>query len=145
MTETVVVALVTLASGVIGSMIGGFTAYKVAKFSAEKNIKQTLHIEKQQAYTELVESYDRSTGAITASMIDRAWLTSSEERTLYTRFQSAYAKAILVCSAETGLQLTLLLECANRFAADRRKPKELPDLFSRAVASMRRELREDAK
>ena len=145
MTETVAVALVTFSSGVVGAVIGGFTAYKVAKFSANRNIKQTLHVEKQQAYSELIESYERFIGAIAASMINKALLEDTEERALFMRFQSAYAKAILICSENAVPQLNLLLKSVNRFATDRKIPDDLPSCFNQVVSSMRNELNEGIK
>lgn len=144
MTETIVVALVTFSSGLVGALIGGLTAYKVAKFSAEKSIRQTIHTEKLKAYSELIESYQAFLSAITASMINRDWLTDTDERALYTRLQSAWSKAILICSEKTTLQLTLLLTSMNHYAADRKRPDDLSELFQKAVASMRSELSEDA-
>ena len=145
MTETLVVALVTFAAGVIGAVIGGITAYKVAKLSAAKNFSQMHHAEKQKIYSELLESYNMFSGAIEASMINKNWLTDAEERTLYTHFQSAYAKAILISSEETVLVLTNFLVDVNRFAANRVRPETLPTLFSQAVTAMRNELSEDTK
>lgn len=141
--ETVIIALITFASGVVGAVIGGITAYKVAKFSATKNISQALYSEKQRAYAELLDSYNVFSGAIAASIIDKTWLTDAEERSLYTRFQSAYAKAILVCSAETALELTAFIHAVNRYAAERDRPEDLHDLFQRVVSALRRELHED--
>ena len=145
MTETVAVALITFSSGVVGAIIGGITAYKVAKFSANRSIKQTLHIEKQQAYAELIESYERFVGALAASMINEAWLEDIEERTLFMRFQSAYAKAILICSENAVPQLNLLLKSVSRFATDRKIPDDLASCFNQVVTSMRKELHEDVK
>ena len=145
MTETIAVALITFSSGIVGAIIGGFTAYKVAKFSANRSIKQTLHVEKKQAYSELIESYERFVGAIAASMINKAWLEDIEERALFMRFQSAYAKAILICSENAVPQLNLLLKSVNCFATDRKIPDDLSSYFNQVVTSMRNELHEDIK
>lgn len=140
MTETIAVAILTFASGLAGAVIGGVTAYKVAKFSAIKSHEQLLHSEKQQIYSELLDAYNSFLAYVTAAKISDADLFTEEERTLYTRFQSAFSKAILISSDDTRKRLTTFALLVNDFGRTRIEPKNLTISFDVAVRSMKEEL-----
>lgn len=140
MTETVIVAILTFASGLTGALIGGFIAYKVAKFSSRQSYQQLLHSEKLQIYAELLETYNLFLAYLTNMVVSNETSFVEEECTLYTRFQSAYSKAILISSEDTRKKLTSFVLLVNEYGKTRIEPEKLTISFNIAVQSLKKEL-----
>lgn len=59
MSETVLIALITFASGLGGAVVGAFATYKAASFSEGANRAKILHDEKRAAYAAVFNAFER--------------------------------------------------------------------------------------
>ena len=57
MSDTVLIALITLVSGLVGSSIGAFVTYKVSKLGVESDRAKLLHTAKQDTYQKVLNVY----------------------------------------------------------------------------------------
>lgn len=59
MSETVLVALITFAAGLVGAAVGAFATYKAASFGEQANREKILHDEKRAAYSAMFNAFER--------------------------------------------------------------------------------------
>lgn len=141
MTETVTVALITLAAGVLGSGIGAFATYKVAKLSSSNEQKAVLRANRQLSYHTLITDYNEFCTFYACSEIGfhKELYSEHDEVKLYEKFQCSCIAARLVASEATHDAINRLLyavsECADRHGSS----KDLNEPFS----SMEKEMRKD--
>lgn len=136
MTETIIVALITLAAGVLGTGVGAFTTLKISA----KELKLRLREEKKTCYAQLLSSYGNLIGAISAEPDFIDGLPPEQERKLYAQFKSAHANALLICDKSSVAPIS---EFFNQVTMCHLRKGELPELHSAyvsALAMMRREL-----
>lgn len=96
MTETIIVALITMASGVFGAGIGAFVNIK----AIEKESRRHLHEEKQACFTQFTSAYYTLKHSLDAALLSDA-IPFEAKQNLFTQFQSAYSSTLLVCAQST--------------------------------------------
>ena len=131
MSETVLVALITFASGITGAIAGGITAYKVAQYSSRENQKQSLDTEKRNTYAELWDAYNAFIAYLAANSDVNEGVPPEEERLLYVRLQSACIKAALLSSSSVRNSLHSLLLLANEYGKTHTAPPPKFQVVSR--------------
>lgn len=134
MTETVLTALITLAAGLGGAMVGALATYKTAKMSLVKS-------EKVRAYSALMTAYQSLLSDISATGLKLSPTSFDEEAASYTNFQIAYSRAVLVASSELIPVLNDLLKVANTFAKSRQVPESMHRIYVSAVEKMRADIK----
>ena len=143
MSETVIIAAITLVSGIVGTGIGAISAYKVAKLSSDREIGKLLRAEKEKYYCDFLSAYNEYAAYIASVNTGFGKDESPTEQKmvkLYTDLQIAYNKAILVACDPTCKALTLLLEAVNQYGATNIQPNDLNIRFCSLVTRMREEL-----
>lgn len=141
MTETIIVALITLASGVLGASIGAITSVKASNKESERYFRD----EKKACYALLLSSYSNLMGEISTepNLIDG--LPPEQERKLYTQFQIAHTNALLICDKSS---ISPISEFFNQVAVchlRKGNPSELHSAYVSALAAMRKELEASEK
>ena len=140
MSETVLVALITFASGITGAIAGGITAYKVAQYSSRQNQKQALDAEKRITYAELWDAYNAFIAYVAVNPDTAAEFPPEEERLLYVHFQSTCTKAALLSSSSVRNHLNSLLLLTNECGSTHIFPSELQSVSERVMLEMHKEL-----
>lgn len=140
--ETVLVALITFLSGVVGACVGAITTYLVAKQSSDTELKKALHDERLSAYSELMDSYLALGGYIahlsTSKNLDVT--PDPKEHELYIRFSAACSKAGLLASKPTLVLINELLKAMNHYAATLRQPQDINQLYTHTIDALRNDL-----
>ena len=140
MSETVLVALITFASGITGAITGGIIAYKVAQYSASENQKQSLDAEKRIAYAELWDTYNAFIAYLAANPNASKDIPPADERLLYIHFQSTCTKASLLSSVSVRDPLKSLLYLVNEYGRTHISPPDLHQVSEQVMLEMRKEL-----
>lgn len=97
-TETIVIALITFASGALGTVVGAISTHKASKLAAKNQLQQIAiretYAARLSAYQEVFEAH--------ASL-----LSSGDDKSLEKRFITAINRASLVSSPQTVVELAL--------------------------------------
>lgn len=141
MTETVTVALITLAAGVLGSSIGAFVTYRVAKMSSSNERKAVLRADRQLSYRAVITDYNEFCTFLACSKtgFHKELYSEHDEVKLFEKFQCSCIAARLVASESTHDAINKLLLTVNECAENHTSAKILKEPFS----SMEREMRKD--
>lgn len=141
MTETISVALITFAAGVLGSGIGAFATYKVAKLSSSNEQKAVLRTERQLSYRSVITDYNEFCAFYASSEtgFHKELYSEHDEVALYKKFQCSCFAARLVASEATHDAINKLLYAVSECAGNHKSTKILSEPFS----SMEREMRKD--
>lgn len=136
MTETIIVALITMASGVFGAGIGAFMTLK----ASIKESKRYFREEKKTCYAQLLSSYGNLMGEMSTepSLLDG--LPPEQERKLYTQFEIAHTNALLICGKSS---VTPIAELFNQVTVLHLRKGSVPELHSAYVSvltAIRKEL-----
>lgn len=136
MTETIIVALITLASGVFGAGIGAFMNLKAIAKESERRIRE----EKAACYSRFISSYlDLLAHTATHDHIDQSKADSDKEIELFVQFQTAYVNAILICNQSSCASFLEFLTKTSELCKTR-DDSGLSSAFQAAVTAMRKEL-----
>lgn len=135
MSETIIVALITMASGVFGAGIGAFINLR----TAAKESKHRIREEKKVCYSQFVSSYTAFLGQAAENECIPDASDSSMERKLWLQFQTAYINAILICDKSSIEPFNAFFDHAGKLATTR-DSAGLSSAYRAAVNAMRKEL-----
>lgn len=100
--ETIIIALITFASGALGTIVGAISAHKASKLAAKNQLQQIAiretYAARLSAYQEVFEAH--------ANL-----LSSGNDESLEKVFIIAINRACLVSSPQTVVELTLFQNC----------------------------------
>lgn len=136
MTETIIVALITMASGVFGAGIGAF----VTLWASNKETDRLFREEKKTCYAQLLSSYSNLMGEISTkpSLIDE--LPPEQEQKLYTQFEIAHANALLICDKPSVAPISEIFNQVTALHLRKGNLSELHSAYVSALVAMRKEL-----
>lgn len=111
MSDTVLVALITFASGFAGVLVGAVANYKISKLGVQAEKGKLLHDEKRDAYSEMMAAYYDAIDYFAG--VDAGMCKLGEEpfSDVTKRFFSAYSTAVLV--APESVQHALAVACSD--------------------------------
>lgn len=104
MSETVLVSLITFASGFLGVLVGAIANYKISKLGVQADKGKLLHDEKRTVYGEVVGAYLALVDYI-ASHDELNQGTGDELIEIARRFFQAQSAAVLVAPEPVQLAL----------------------------------------
>lgn len=146
MSETIIVALITLASGVLGASIGAIVTYKTTKLSLKAELRTLQHEEKKNCYLSFMEAYTAFfAGLASIEAHFGPEISSAEEIALYKRFQSSCMAVNLVASDSVVAALQKLNVVMNQYGQSHVLPKNINQLYTALVSEMRKDLNMSAK
>lgn len=135
MTETIIIALITLASGVFGSGIGAFVTLR----TSAKESKRQLREEKKTCYAHFVSAYHAFMAQAVTNDLIQTESDPAKERQLWLQFQTAYANAILICD-QTSLDSFGKFFQQTGSLGEGRNASGVNAAYTAAVSAMRKEL-----
>lgn len=137
MTDTIIVALITFASGAFGAGVTAFITWRTAKLSADKELERRRHEEKQLCFSQFVSAYHTLMHQAVLNGKDRSHF--KDELTLLVQFQIVYSKAILICDKSSIPPFTKLLHEASEMIKTR-EFDQIKVAYKVAINTMRKEL-----
>lgn len=150
LSETVLIALITFLSGVLGAIVGGISTYLVAKRSSDTELKKLLYKERLVAYSQFMDDYlafssYMATLSVKKIEVDNTSEVISQEdlskkRELYSRFNASCSKAGLLASYSTLLALNDLLFSMGDYTITHKQPPDISQDYRRTVDAMRDDL-----
>lgn len=138
MSDTVAVALITFASGLLGALTGAVSSYLISKNTAKNEHARLLHTERRESYSALLRTYH----TFTSQVVSQVSLPVQTQEEVKNDFQIAYVSAALLASDETADAMTELMKSAVEIVRTKTYSKEDNDVFSQAITAMQREIQE---
>lgn len=139
MSETVLIALITLASGLIGSSVGALSTYCVTKLTSSTAVSERLHTERYAVYTEFMNAYINFSSylALRSTLSD---VPDKTEVSLYDQCSAACTRASLLASRSTFEAINKLQLAMGIYGETNKFPDNINKLYSDTVDAMRKEL-----
>ena len=135
LSETIIVALITMASGLFGSAIGAFMSFSAINRESKRHIRE----EKKACFSQFISLYHALSGQIATNNYFPDKIDSEKEIELFLQFQTAYANAVLICNASSVDVLSALWEQVGILCQKRENP-DVRIAYVAAMSAMRKEL-----
>lgn len=135
MTETIIVALITMASGVFGAGISAFVNIQAMK----KESQHHLHEEKQTCFTRFTSAYYALKHSLDMDLLSDASPFDAKQN-LFTQFQAAYSSALLVCAQSTIKPLNTFYFQVEQYFFMGNASADLDLAYETVLKAMRNEL-----
>lgn len=140
MPDTIIVALITFASGLLGVGIGAFVNIK----AMEKESERRLHEEKQACFTRFTSTYYAlKHNLYMALLLDITTFETRED--LFTQFQATYSNALLICAQPTINPLNTFYFQVEKYHITGSAPADLDLAYESVLQAMRKELHTSKK
>lgn len=136
MTETIIVALITLTSGIIGAVSGALVSLKLDKRTSARSIRE----ERKVCYAQMIAIYSALMGEIAKAPNLTDGLPPEKEQELYTQFQAVQSTAILICGEDSIAPIAEFFNQITSLHLRETLPNELHPAYHTALTAMRREI-----
>lgn len=136
MTDTVIVALITFASGLFGSGIGAFVTLKISARESARRVHDQKHV----CFTQFVSTYYAFKHELDIALLAVGAPPSEKMKELHTQFQAAYSSALLVCAQSTIKLLNTFYFQLEQYYITGNAPTDLDLAYESALKAMRKEL-----
>lgn len=138
MSDTVIVSLITFASGLCGAGVGAIVTLITAHKEAQRHFRE----EKKLCFSQFISAYHELLRKTSINDEIKQPLASTEEDEigLFTQFQTAYSNAILICDRSSIDAFSALLYQTKEMIKTRDYSK-LGPVYKKAIDAMRRELK----
>lgn len=139
MSETVLIAVITLVSGMIGSITGALLSYKLSMLNVKSERGKTLHDEKRIAYSEIVSAYTKFV-EIMVQLESEAFKPDEEvvTNTMFRIYNAQTAVLLLAPEKVSSLTKKVCRGAAESLAAGKFTDKKLP--FDELLVALREDL-----
>lgn len=137
MSDTVLIALITFASGFLGVVVGAVANYKVSALNVKAERGKLLHDEKKTAYTEAVSAYLATLDFVAAHDED-SW-NEGELIGAARRFLYAQAAVALIAPKSVQQALSQATETVQKMTTTWKTP-DTPEVFELLTGTMREDL-----
>lgn len=138
MSDTVLVALITFASGFFGVLVGAVANYKISKLGVRADKSKLLHDEKMIKYSELVSAYHELV-RIYAEIANGFRIDVDRTVDSAVRFFNAYGSAALLASPKV-IQALKDIDAELSEMTKTCKPPADTNRFDALVGAMREDL-----
>lgn len=139
MPDTVWVALITFASGLVGTVVGAVVSYKTSMMGMQSDKGKLLHDEKREAYSELLAAHDDIMSYFIRVKLGRYKLGEGNLGDVTYRFSRAHSKAMLIAPASVrGVIREAAQEIYN--VLDGEEYNEASDVPRKLITVMREDL-----
>ena len=146
MSETIIVALITFASGVLGASIGAVVTYRTTKLSSQEELRKLQREEKRKCYLSFMEAYNSFfTCLVSIEVHFGTEISPDEEIARYKQFQYSCMAVTLVGSDSVLSVLQKLQLAMNQYGQSRMLPKNINQLYTALVEEMRKDLNSSIK
>lgn len=138
MSDTVLVALITFASGFLGVLVGAVANYHASKLGVQADRGKLLHEEKKTAYRDVASAYLAAIDFI-ASHDEPSREIEDEAIEIARQFFRAQATAILIAPSPVQESLFLAARSIQEMTSTWHTP-DSPEIFAALTGTMREDL-----
>ena len=141
MSETILVALITMAAGVFGAGIGAVMSLAMDNKGAKRRIRE----EKLNCYVQLLSAYEVFCNEVGANPEYPGETPPEKERQLFVQFQVAHTNALLICEDSSVVPLGKFFNPVRSIHLRTGSPSDLYAAYLSVLAATRNELRTSKK
>ena len=141
MPETIIVAIITFATGVFGASIGAIVTCRTTKFSLQEEHTKILRDEKKKCYLSFMDTYNSFASYLAyIETHQEDEVSSDKEIDLYKQFQYSCMAVNLVASDSVVAALQEVHIAMNHYGQTHVLPRNINQLYTALVNEMRKDL-----